>query len=34
MISKNAISEFFHNLSRQSDDTIVIKFDEINTRRS
>ena len=34
MISKNAMSEFFHNLSMQalskSDDTIVIKFDAIN----
>ena len=34
MISKNAISEFFHNLSMQalskSDDIIVIKFDAIN----
>ena len=34
MISKNTLSEFFHNLSMQglskSDDTIVIKFDAIN----
>ena len=34
MISKNAISEFFHNLSMQalskSGDIIVIKFDAIN----
>ena len=34
MISKNAMSEFFHNLSMQalskSDDTIVIKFDAKN----
>ena len=33
MISKNAMSEFFHNLSKKalskSDDTIVIKFDAI-----
>ena len=35
MISKNAMSEFFHNLSiqalSQSDNTIIIKFDPINT---
>ena len=34
MISKNAVSEFFHNLSMQalskSDSAIVIKFDAIN----
>ena len=34
MISKNAMSEFFHNLSMQalskSDDRIVIKFNAIN----
>ena len=34
MISKNPMSEFFHNLSMQafskSDDTLVIKFDAIN----
>ena len=38
MISKNAMSEFFHNLSMQalskSDDTIVIKFDAINKLKS
>ena len=35
IISKNAMSEFFHNLSMQalskSDDAIVIKFDAINS---
>ena len=34
MISKNAMSVFFHNLSMQdlskSDDAIAIKFDAIN----
>ena len=34
LISKNAMSEFFHNSSMQvlskSDDTTVIKFDAIN----
>ena len=38
MISKNAMSEFFHNLSVQalskSGDTIVIKFDAINKLKS